>query len=71
MSFCRLGLGYSLGLRVIHATLPNLLHGYKWRLPDGTKVEDLSMEEIFGLSTPKKVPLEAIAEVLCVPRLGK
>ncbi|KAI9102944.1 hypothetical protein K1719_023383 [Acacia pycnantha] len=31
-----------------------------------TKKEDLSMEEIFGLSTPKKLPLEAVAE----PRLA-
>ncbi|KAI9102977.1 hypothetical protein K1719_023416 [Acacia pycnantha] len=30
------------------------------------KKEDLSMEEIFGLSTPKKLPLEAVAE----PRLA-
>ncbi|URE38542.1 Cytochrome P450 [Musa troglodytarum] len=54
--------GYSLGLKVIQLSLANLLHGFKWRLPPGKKAEDLSMEEIFGLSTPRKVPLQAVAE---------
>nr|XP_010911364.2 cytochrome P450 71A1-like [Elaeis guineensis]XP_010932407.1 cytochrome P450 71A1 [Elaeis guineensis] len=54
--------GYSLGLKVIQVSLANLLHGFAWRLPDGMKVEDLSMEEIFGLSTPRKVPLEVVVE---------
>ncbi|XP_004303698.1 PREDICTED: cytochrome P450 71A1-like [Fragaria vesca subsp. vesca] len=57
--------GYSLGIKVIHTSLANLLHGFTWRLPDGMKKEDLNMEEIFGLSTPKKFPLVAVAE----PRL--
>lgn len=57
--------GYSLGIKVIHSTLANLLHGFTWRLPDGMKIEDLNMEEIFGLSTPKKFPLVAVPE----PRL--
>ncbi|XP_073009296.1 trimethyltridecatetraene synthase-like [Typha latifolia] len=54
--------GYSLGLKVIQLSLANLLHGFAWRLPDGMKAEDLSMEEIFGLSTPRKLPLEAVVE---------
>ncbi|WOL12150.1 hypothetical protein Cni_G20915 [Canna indica] len=54
--------GYSLGLKVIQVSLANLLHGFKWRLPPGMKKEDLSMEEIFGLSTPRKVPLQAVVE---------
>lgn len=54
--------GYSLGLKVIQVSLANLLHGFAWRLPDGIKREDLSMEEIFGLSTPRKEPLEVVVE---------
>ncbi|OAY64335.1 Flavonoid 3'-monooxygenase [Ananas comosus] len=54
--------GYSLGLKVIQVSLANLLHGFAWRLPDRMKREDLSMEEIFGLSTPRKEPLEAVVE---------
>ncbi|RVX16941.1 Cytochrome P450 71A1 [Vitis vinifera] len=57
--------GYSLGLKVIQSSLANLLHGFKWKLPGDMKPGDLSMEEIFGLSTPKKIPLVAMAE----PRL--
>ena len=52
--------GYSLGLKVIQVSLANLLHGFEWRLPDGVSKEELSMEEIFGLSTPRKFPLEAV-----------
>ncbi|VAH13183.1 unnamed protein product [Triticum turgidum subsp. durum] len=54
--------GYSLGLKVIQMSLANLLHGFTWRLPDGVAAEQLSMEEIFGLSTPRKFPLETIME---------
>ena len=59
--------GYSLGLKVIQSNLANLLHGYKWKLPNDMKPEDLDMEEIFGLSTPRKIPLVAIVE----PRLPR
>ncbi|PKU75899.1 Cytochrome P450 71B1 [Dendrobium catenatum] len=57
--------GYTLGLRVIQSSLANILHGFSWRLPDGVKAEELSMDEIFGLSNPKREPLVAVAE----PRL--
>lgn len=57
--------GYPLGLKVIQSSLANLLHGFNWKLPEGIKKEDLNMEEIFGLSTPKKFPLKVLAE----PRL--
>ncbi|GFP88697.1 cytochrome p450 71a1 [Phtheirospermum japonicum] len=57
--------GYSLGLKVIQSSLANLLHGFNWKLPDNMGPEDLDMEEIFGLSTPKKIPLVTVAE----PRL--
>ena len=52
--------GYSLGLKVIQVSLANLLHGFTWSLPGGMTKEELSMEEIFGLSTPRKFPLEAV-----------
>lgn len=57
--------GYSLGLKVIQSSLANVLHGFTWNLPPNMKKEDLDMNEIFGLSTPKKIPLVAIIE----PRL--
>ncbi|XP_073014403.1 trimethyltridecatetraene synthase-like [Typha latifolia] len=54
--------GHNLGLKVIKASLANLLHGFAWRLPDGMKVEDLCMEETFALSTTRKMPLEVVVE---------
>ncbi|XVF74313.1 hypothetical protein PTKIN_Ptkin13bG0100500 [Pterospermum kingtungense] len=57
--------GYPLGIKVIQASLANLIHGFTWKLPGKMIKEDLNMEEIYGLSTPKKYPLEAVVE----PRL--
>ncbi|GLT70605.1 hypothetical protein SLA2020_426750 [Shorea laevis] len=56
---------YSLGLKIISSTLANMLHGFEWKLPDNMKPEDLSMEELFGLSTSRKFPLIAVTK----PRL--
>ncbi|KAA0065634.1 cytochrome P450 71A1-like [Cucumis melo var. makuwa] len=61
--------GYSLGLKVIQSSLANLLHGFNWKLPGDMEKEDLNMEEIFGLSTPKKYPLDAVAEPRLPPHL--
>ncbi|GMI77871.1 TRANSPARENT TESTA 7, CYTOCHROME P450 75B1 [Hibiscus trionum] len=57
--------GYPLGIKVIQVSLANVLHGFTWELPGNTSGNDLNMEEIFGLSTPKKYPLQAVPE----PRL--
>ncbi|KAK0571806.1 hypothetical protein LWI29_021874 [Acer saccharum] len=58
--------GYSLGLKMIRSSLANMLHGFHWKLPkDHMKVEDISMEEVYGLTTPRKYPLVAVME----PRL--
>ncbi|XP_019155535.1 PREDICTED: flavonoid 3'-monooxygenase-like [Ipomoea nil] len=57
--------GYSLGLRVVRATLANMLHGFTWKLPPGMKPEDISMEEHYGLTTHPRFPIPLIME----PRL--
>nr|XP_023880632.1 flavonoid 3'-monooxygenase-like [Quercus suber] len=57
--------GYSLGLKMISSSLANMLHGFEWKLPDNMKPEDLNMEEIYGLATPRKFPLVAVMK----PRL--
>jgi len=54
--------GYPLGLKVVQSSLANLLHGFNWTLPNNMKKEDLNMEEVFGLTTPKKIPLEVVGE---------
>ncbi|XP_057786734.1 trimethyltridecatetraene synthase-like [Salvia miltiorrhiza] len=58
--------GYALGLKVIQSTLANLLHGFKWKLANNMKPEELNMEEVFGLSAPRKFPLVAVVD----PRLS-
>ncbi|KAK3034504.1 hypothetical protein RJ639_032493 [Escallonia herrerae] len=57
--------GYSLVLKMMRSSLANMLYGFNWKLPDGMKMEDLSMEETYGLATPRKFPLVALSE----PRL--
>ena len=57
--------GIGIGLKMVQVVLANLVHGFAWRLPDGMAKEELSMEETFGLTMPRMVPLQAIPE----PRL--
>ncbi|XP_031122106.1 dimethylnonatriene synthase-like [Ipomoea triloba] len=57
--------GYSLGLRVVRATLANMLHGFTWKLPPDMKPEDISMEEHYGLTTHPRFPIPLVME----PRL--
>ncbi|KAE8728616.1 putative ent-kaurene synthase [Hibiscus syriacus] len=57
--------GYPLGIKVIQTSLANVLHGFTWKLPHNISNHNLNMEEIFGLSTPRKYPLQVVAE----PRL--
>ncbi|TVU46970.1 hypothetical protein EJB05_06544, partial [Eragrostis curvula] len=54
--------GISLGLKMVHLSLANLLHAFTWRLPNGVSTEELSMEEKFGLSVVRMVPLQVVAE---------
>ncbi|CAN6170984.1 unnamed protein product [Urochloa humidicola] len=54
-----------LAMKLVATGVASLVQGFLWRLPEGMKPEDVSMEEHFGLSTKRKVPLVAVAE----PRL--
>ncbi|CAL5376779.1 unnamed protein product [Camellia sinensis] len=54
--------GYNLGLKMIRSSLVNMLHGFNWKLPDNLKAEDLGMEEVFGLTTVRKISLVAVVE---------
>ncbi|TVU46964.1 hypothetical protein EJB05_06538, partial [Eragrostis curvula] len=54
--------GISLGLKMVQLSLANLLHAFMWRLPNGVSTEELSMEEKFGLSVVRMVPLQVVAE---------
>uniref|UniRef100_A0A0A9EN88 Uncharacterized protein n=1 Tax=Arundo donax TaxID=35708 RepID=A0A0A9EN88_ARUDO len=54
--------GIGLGLKMVQVTLANLLHVFAWKLPDGVAAEELSVEEKWGMTVPRMVPLEAIPE---------
>ena len=53
----RMCIGYGLALKVVQSTVSNLLHGFEWKLPGDMKNEDLNMEDRFGLTMSRKVPL--------------
>ena len=57
--------GYILGLKMILTSLANTLHGFQWKVPGDMKTKELGEEEVYGLATPRKVPLVALME----PRL--
>ncbi|KAH6775153.1 hypothetical protein C2S52_012714 [Perilla frutescens var. hirtella] len=61
--------GYNLGLKLVQTTLANLLHGFDLRLVEGMKVEDVSIEEEYGLTTHPKHPLSIIMEPTLPPNL--
>ncbi|XP_010499946.1 PREDICTED: cytochrome P450 71B12-like [Camelina sativa] len=52
--------GMGMGMALVHLTLINLLYRFDWKLPEEMNVEDVDLEESFGLSCPKKVPLNLI-----------
>ncbi|XVF77162.1 hypothetical protein PTKIN_Ptkin14bG0023000 [Pterospermum kingtungense] len=46
--------GISFGLPSVELLLANLLYNFDWKLPNGTKFEDLDMTESFALSVRRK-----------------
>ncbi|XP_071932550.1 cytochrome P450 76T24-like [Coffea arabica] len=52
--------GLPLAYRMVHLMLASLIHNIDWKLEDGMKPEDLDMEEKFGLTIQKALPLKAI-----------
>uniref|UniRef100_A0A453R9Z7 Uncharacterized protein n=1 Tax=Aegilops tauschii subsp. strangulata TaxID=200361 RepID=A0A453R9Z7_AEGTS len=49
--------GMAMALMNVEFALANLLCGFDWALPEGTKAEDLCMEEAGGLTFHRKTPL--------------
>ncbi|CAN1234301.1 Flavonoid 3'-monooxygenase [Linum perenne] len=49
--------GMSLGLRTVQLMTAVLAHGFDWELGDGVAVEKLNMDEVFGISLQRAVPL--------------
>nr|BAH22519.1 flavonoid 3' hydroxylase [Tricyrtis hirta] len=61
----RICAGMSLGLRMVQFMTATLVHGFEWGLPEGVNAEKLDMEESYGLTLQRKVPLT----VQPIPRL--
>jgi cytochrome P450 len=53
--------GLSLGLMTVQIVLARLIHSFTWKLPFGETPKNMDMNELFGLATPKAIPLQAIA----------
>ncbi|KAH7692019.1 Premnaspirodiene oxygenase protein [Dioscorea alata] len=53
--------GINFAITSIEFALASLLYHFNWRLPDGISVEDLDMQEVPGLTTPRKQSLHLIA----------
>lgn len=49
--------GIPLAARMIHLLLASLLQSNDWKLPEGTNVENMNMDEKFGVSLKKALPL--------------
>ncbi|CAA0842648.1 cytochrome P450- family 76- subfamily C-polypeptide 7 [Striga hermonthica] len=52
--------GLPLAHRMIHLMLATLVGGFEWRIEGGVESEVLDMEEKFGLTLQKAVPLRAV-----------
>ncbi|XP_071731720.1 cytochrome P450 736A117-like [Rutidosis leptorrhynchoides] len=56
--------GISFAMATNENLLVNLLHKFKWELPNGQSEEDLNVDERPGLTIRKKVPLLVVAKCL-------
>jgi cytochrome P450 len=56
----RMCAGLPLGLITVQMGLARLLHSFTWKLPLGENPQDIDMGEVFGVTTPKAIPLQAI-----------
>ncbi|XP_052210799.1 geraniol 8-hydroxylase-like [Diospyros lotus] len=52
--------GMPLAIRMVHLMLASILQSFNWKLPPGTMPEKMDMEERFGVTLKKAVPLLAI-----------
>ncbi|KAL2462989.1 Cytochrome [Forsythia ovata] len=51
--------GLPLAYRMVHLMVASLIHNFNWKLEQGMKPEEVDINEKFGLSLQKAVPLKA------------
>nr|AFP95893.1 F3'H [Narcissus tazetta] len=63
----RMCAGLSLGLRMVQLVTATLVHAFDWALPARQRAEELDMEEAYGVTLQREVPLMAHP----IPRLAQ
>ncbi|KAH9575715.1 hypothetical protein CY35_01G125400 [Sphagnum magellanicum] len=53
--------GMDFSVLMVQIILARLLHSFNWTLPEGENPQDIDMQELFGGTIPKAIPLEAVA----------
>ena len=56
--------GLTLAMRMLHLMLGSLINCFNWKLEDGIKIEDIKMEDKFGITLAKAQPVRVIPEKL-------
>lgn len=64
----RICAGLSLGLRMVQLLTATLAHAFDWELHDGLQPQKLNMEEAYGLTLQRKVPLHVHPKPRLSPR---
>ncbi|XVE57350.1 hypothetical protein DITRI_Ditri04bG0084100 [Diplodiscus trichospermus] len=49
--------GLPLAVRMVHLMLASMIHSFDWKLPHGSNPEELDMQEQFGTTLKKAIPL--------------
>ncbi|XP_026382195.1 cytochrome P450 71A9-like [Papaver somniferum] len=53
--------GMNFSIVLVELVLANLLHCFDWKMPPGMKGEEIDMQEAYGLTPHKKIPLCLVA----------
>ncbi|KAL0428976.1 UNVERIFIED_CONTAM: cytochrome [Sesamum radiatum] len=56
----RICVGLPLAYRMVHLMLATLISSFGWKLEEGLKPEEVDMDERFGLTLQKAIPLKAV-----------
>ncbi|KAF9624187.1 hypothetical protein IFM89_008125 [Coptis chinensis] len=65
----RMCAGMNLGIRMVTFLFATLVHAFDWELPEGQKAEKLNMEEAFGITLQRKVPLMLLPRSRLAPKV--
>ncbi|XP_042497542.1 flavonoid 3'-monooxygenase CYP75B137-like [Macadamia integrifolia] len=65
----RICAGMSLGLRMVQLLTATLVHAFDWVLPEALSAEKLNMEEAYGLTLQRAMPLMAFTRPRLVQHL--